>query len=143
MKNLVLLAAGRGSRLKNMTTNKPKPLLNYRGKSLIERIIQLGIDNGFKRDRIFIVAGYRASEFLQLGYPVLVNESWESTGPYRSLLTANEILQESDSVVSYTDVLYGARFLREALKATSDIFIPSNALFWKAGKIVQLIRYKI
>lgn len=56
IKKAVILAAGFGSRLKHLTENIPKALLPIGGTTLIERTIQLLIEQDF--DEIFIVSGY-------------------------------------------------------------------------------------
>ena len=38
--NLIILASGKGSRLKSLTKNKPKCLIKIRGKTIIERILE-------------------------------------------------------------------------------------------------------
>ena len=57
----LILAAGRGSRLKNLTNNKPKSFLTINKKKLIEFII----DNFFKNfiDKIYVIIGYKKKLF--------------------------------------------------------------------------------
>ena len=59
MKNitLVILAGGRGSRIKNFTNLLPKPLIKFSGISLLRYII-----NNFSKynvDKIYILCGYK------------------------------------------------------------------------------------
>lgn len=64
--NLLILAAGVGSRLKPLTDNKPKPLVSVNNQPIIESIIeslsQLQLDN------IFILTGYFKEQFDYLQY---------------------------------------------------------------------------
>ena len=46
IKHGMILAAGKGKRLQPLTTKIPKPLLKINGKTLLERAINLLIDNG-------------------------------------------------------------------------------------------------
>ena len=58
---LIVLAAGRGSRLKNKTDNLPKCLVKIKGKPIInymEKFI-----NKFKKT--FIVCGYKRNQLLR------------------------------------------------------------------------------
>lgn len=58
--NAVLLAAGRGTRLGELTASTPKPLLEVGGKTIIVRIIE-GLRDAGVRD-ITVVVGYLAAE---------------------------------------------------------------------------------
>lgn len=54
----VILAAGKGTRMRDLTNEVPKPMLKVRGKPILEHILQ-GILGAGIRD-IFIVTGFRA-----------------------------------------------------------------------------------
>jgi dTDP-glucose pyrophosphorylase len=54
----VILAAGKGTRMKELTNELPKPMLRVQGKPILEHIIT-GIVSAGVRD-IFIVTGFRA-----------------------------------------------------------------------------------
>lgn len=53
----VIIAAGTGTRLKDLTRDLPKPLINVTGKPLIEYTIEAFIEAGFKK--LGIVIGHR------------------------------------------------------------------------------------
>ena len=46
IKHGIILAAGLGKRMQPLTLKKPKPLLEIRGKTLLERAIELLINHG-------------------------------------------------------------------------------------------------
>src|SRR6266545_3702515 len=54
----VILAAGKGTRMGELTQELPKPMLKVRGKPILEHII-LGLAGAGIRN-VFIVTGYRA-----------------------------------------------------------------------------------
>ena len=54
---LIILASGKGSRLKNLTKNKPKSFIKIRGKSIIERVLE----NSKLFKQTIIVTGYKSS----------------------------------------------------------------------------------
>ena len=56
----IILAAGKGTRLKELTKSKPKCLVKIQGKSIIE--YQLEIFDNFKFDEILLVAGYKSKK---------------------------------------------------------------------------------
>src|SRR5436190_15379249 len=54
----VILAAGRGMRMKELTRELPKPMLKYQGKPILEHILNGLLQAGI-RD-VFIVTGFHA-----------------------------------------------------------------------------------
>ncbi len=63
MTKAVVLAAGRGTRMKELTTDRPKPMLEVNGKPLIEHVLDRLRAAGFTR--ALVVTGYRAESIEQ------------------------------------------------------------------------------
>lgn len=55
--DLVILAGGTGSRLKNLTKNLPKPLIKINGIPFLQYLINFYSPHEF--DNIYIIAGYK------------------------------------------------------------------------------------
>ncbi len=53
----VILAAGRGTRMKGLTEDLPKPMIKVQGSPILETIVRGLVENGVKE--ILIVVGYR------------------------------------------------------------------------------------
>jgi len=54
----VILAAGKGTRMRDLTNEAPKPMLHVHGKPILEHIVEGIVAAGIRE--IFIVTGYRA-----------------------------------------------------------------------------------
>jgi len=54
----VILAAGKGTRMRNLTNEMPKPMLRVQGKPILEHILQGILAAGIRE--IFMVTGFRA-----------------------------------------------------------------------------------
>jgi NDP-sugar pyrophosphorylase family protein len=54
----VILAAGKGTRMRDLTNELPKPMLQTHGKPILEHIVDGLAENGIRE--IFIVTGFRA-----------------------------------------------------------------------------------
>src|SRR6266446_3481725 len=54
----VLLAAGRGTRMREMTAELPKPMLEVRGKPVLQHIVEGLRDAGVRK--FLVIVGYRA-----------------------------------------------------------------------------------
>ena len=117
MKSLIL-AAGVGGRLENLTQDKPKPLIQLLGLSLIERIILTTKQVGIKE--FVIVFGYLGEKLkAQLGsgnrYGVKID--YVENNDYQrengiSVLKAKELLNES-FILLMADHIFDARILKE------------------------------
>jgi glucose-1-phosphate cytidylyltransferase len=62
--SVIILAGGKGQRLKPLTKNIPKPLIKLEGKSIIEHIIFFLTKSNLKN--IIIAGGYKFKSFLNL-----------------------------------------------------------------------------
>ena len=60
--NCIILAAGLGSRLKKLTRNKPKAMIEVNGEILLDVQIKAAISLGIKK--IYIIAGYKSDVIL-------------------------------------------------------------------------------
>ena len=100
----IILAAGRGSRMGNLTDSVPKGMVELSGKTLIARQIDVlrlvGITD------IAIVTGYRAETLQQFGLPTFHNPDWNRTNMLRSLCRASDWLRKDVCIVSYSDIFY-------------------------------------
>ena len=64
MKQVIVMAAGLGSRLKELTKETPKPLLPINGKPMLETNIEYMIQANM--DRVVIIVGYLKQKFYYL-----------------------------------------------------------------------------
>ena len=120
--NLIILASGKGSRLKRFTKNNPKCLLKIKGKTIIERILESS--NLFKKT--IIVTGYKSSilkkrynEFL-----IVKNDEFNKSNMVHSLFKTIKY-SKSDVVISYADILYDP-FILQTLSREKSTCIPLN-----------------
>lgn len=102
----IILAAGRGSRMKDKTKILPKCLTKLWGRTLLEWQVQAIRRAGVTE--IAVITGYHAEE-IRSRFPVLEyfhNAEWENTNMVSTLFEADEWLSSDDCLVSYADILY-------------------------------------
>lgn len=103
--NAIILAAGRGTRMKDLCDNTPKPLLKLNEKPLIEAIIEKLKKSGIKK--ITIVTGYMSEKFDYLiekyNLSIVKNGEWESTNNMSSLKRVKHLL--SNTLIINGDVV--------------------------------------
>lgn len=119
----IILAAGEGSRLKPLTNDKPKCLVELKGK----RLIEYQFDN-FKKagiNDIIIIKGYKIEAFPNYDAKEYVNILYNETNMVYSLFTARDEMN-SDLIISYGDIVYDYSVLKKVLDAKGDIVIASD-----------------
>ena len=102
----IVLAASRGVELGELTEDRPKAMVDVRGKPLIEHIV--GSYNAMGIKEILAVRGYRKDAFDLPNLRFCDNDEYAETGELVSLQRALEADARDDSplVVSYGDVIF-------------------------------------
>jgi choline kinase len=120
MKGLIL-AAGQGSRMGELTRDKPKCLVCFNGRTLLDR--QLAALKGAGLSEIGAVGGYRANQLRGLVDMPFKNARWRTTGIVESLCSASRWLSEDEVIVSYGDIFYGVDTVKALVTCDEDIAI--------------------
>lgn len=112
----ILLAAGMGTRLRPLTENIPKSLIEINGEPLLERQIRFLNEIGI--EEIYIVTGYLKEkfEYLKEKFNVILihNEYYNKYNNIYSMYLAKDFL--GDSYVIDADVYLSRNFLKKDLK---------------------------
>jgi phosphoenolpyruvate phosphomutase len=116
----IVLCAGQSHGLQPLTTTLPKAMLDIKGKSILERQVEVLNDCGIKN--IAVVRGYRKEA---IGLPNLRyydNDEYESTNELYSLLCADKEMS-TPFVFLYGDILFESGHLQKLLKSPAEITI--------------------
>jgi choline kinase len=100
----IILAAGRGSRMKSLTDEHPKCLVELRGKPLLEWQLESLRAAGISD--IAVVTGYKREVLAERGLSEFHNPRWAETNMVSSLACAESWLQGEPCIVSYSDIFY-------------------------------------
>lgn len=108
----VILAAGMGKRLKNLTQNNTKCMIRVNGNTLIERALRILDRKGLSR--IVLVVGYEAQNLIDyirgLGIKTPVcfinNSVYYKTNNIYSLALAEEYLVAEDTLILESDLIF-------------------------------------
>ena len=127
--NGIVLAASRGHKLKHLTKNKPKCMLDIQGKPLLERLTST-----LKKDnigKISIVSGYKNNVIKNQNnlsnLNIIENKNYANTGELFSLnKSANEI--KDDCIITYGDILFRKYILDALLSTKGEIVIVVDAI---------------
>jgi phosphoenolpyruvate phosphomutase len=134
-RSAVVLAAGRGKGLETVTADRPKVMLPIAGKPLLRWML-----DSFKKENIndvTVVGGYRADAIDSTGIRLVRNDRYAQTGELASLACAVDAL-ESDTVVSYGDLLFRSYVLRDLMESEADFAIVVDSS--QTGQINHTVR---
>ncbi len=116
------LSAGQGTRLRPITDDRPKPLVELGGISLLERNVATLSDCGVT-DQL-AVTGYRANQIDELGYDTVHNPVYDETDMVYSLYCAEDQFPEGrDLVISYGDIIYEQSVVESLLNCDAPICV--------------------
>ncbi len=126
----IILAAGRGSRMKGWTEELPKCMLELDGKPLLQHQVDAMQASGIHE--IAVVTGYRKEKLKAHGITHrFENLRWQETNMVRSLMAANAWLTEQPCIISYGDIFYAPSAPKSLGQSTADIAITYDINFWE------------
>lgn len=127
----IILAAGQGSRLKDLTMNKPKCMVEYQGKPIIRYL--LDVFKSCKLNDISIIAGYKhnilSSYTKDHNIRYYLNNDFAITNMVYTLFCAREELT-GDIIISYSDIIYKQEVLESLINSEAGISVVVD-LKWK------------
>jgi dTDP-glucose pyrophosphorylase len=122
----VILAAGRGTRMRELTVKLPKPMIEVRGKPVLQHIVE-GLRDAGIRD-CFIVVGYRADavqNFFRDGsrYNVAIQYQTQTVqdGTGRVVELARDFANNRPFVLAYGDILVAPANYKRLVDVPDDV----------------------
>jgi UDP-N-acetylglucosamine diphosphorylase / glucose-1-phosphate thymidylyltransferase / UDP-N-acetylgalactosamine diphosphorylase / glucosamine-1-phosphate N-acetyltransferase / galactosamine-1-phosphate N-acetyltransferase len=118
MSKAVILAAGRGTRMGELTLDLPKPMLNVGGRPMLEGLLEKLIEAGYSE--ALIVTGYRAEliedHFRNYRLPLRFVRQQAINGTATAALLAREFVGSDDFLLTFGDIDASASCYREILE---------------------------
>ena len=141
----IILAAGMGRRLGELTNDNTKCMLQVNGVRLIHRILDSIYETGIRR--VVLVVGYKAEnvksligeEYRGMEVVYVENSVYDKTNNIYSLFLAREYLTADDTILLESDLIFESNVLK---KIINDPY-PTLALVdkyesWMDGTVVTL-----
>jgi phosphoenolpyruvate phosphomutase len=132
----IVLAASRGSGLGAATADRPKCMVDVRGKPLLYQLLGT-LDECGVAD-VTVVRGYRKETIPTSGITVVDNDAYADTGEAASLACALPQL-EGETTVVYGDVLFRRYILEELLDSAADITVVVDSAHTAAANPRDLV----
>jgi choline kinase len=150
----IILAAGRGSRIPEISRTKPKCLAKINGKTILERQIRLMKKNNI--EEIAIVRGFKKNQITFEKIKYFYNKNYKKNEQLDSLMTAKSFLR-SDIIITFSDIIYDERILSSLIRNKGEFVISvdtnwrkryidrtdhpysqADKVFIKNGKVIEI-----
>ena len=141
----IILAAGMGRRLGEMTKNNTKCMVEVNGVKLIDRVLTYLSHLDLKR--IVIVVGYQAknlkdyvdSQYNNLNIEYVDNPIYDKTNNIYSLALAKDKFKEDDTILLESDLIYEESMLRLLVdNQQPDLALVAKYEKWMDGTMVTI-----
>lgn len=138
VKDIVILAAGVGSRLRPLTDDVPKTMVKVNGEAIIERLLKQidAIDS--VTTNIKIASGYKSqilkdfvnSLELKTNIEFIENKDYNTTNNMYSLyLALSAINEKNDLVIINADCFYDKEIVEEIVKCSGNYIAIDKGIF--------------
>lgn len=151
----VILAAGRGTRMKSLTDDCPKPMLRVDGRPLLAHVIERMEEAGVRE--VLVITGYRAElveEYFGRHPPVHAQISYRLQQPQNgtgsAALLGREFAGADPVLLTFGDILVAAQIYRdladglegaEAVLALKEVDDPCQgaAVYTEGERVTRII----
>lgn len=141
----IILAAGMGKRLKELTSEATKCMVKVNGTAMIDRMTQQLDKLGLSR--IIVVVGYEGKKLMEyitslhLNTPVVYvsNDIYDKTNNIYSLYLAKEYLLEEDTLLLESDLVFEEAVLKKIVEHPyPSLVLVDKFESWMDGTVVTL-----
>jgi len=116
----LIIAAGLGSRLKKHTENLPKCMLDFGGKTLLQRQLDSYKKCGIKD--ISLIKGYKKEKINYKGIKYFENTDYKNNNILNSIFYAEKVIN-GNIIISYSDILFDSSVVERTLDTDHDISV--------------------
>lgn len=141
----VILAAGMGKRLKDLTENNTKCMVQINGVPLIDRVLRQ-LDR-FSLSRVVIVTGYKGEALrehissLDIDTPIcyVENPIYYKTNNIYSLMLSQDYLLQEDTLLLESDIIFEESVIRKLLEDPRDtLALVDKYESWMSGTCIKI-----
>ena len=116
----LIIAAGLGSRLKKHTENLPKCMLDFGGKTLLQRQLDSYKKCGIKD--ISLIRGYKKEKINYKEIKYFENKNYKDNNILNSIFYAEKFIN-GNIIISYSDILFDSSVVQRTLESDHDISV--------------------
>jgi phosphoenolpyruvate phosphomutase len=117
----IILAAGRGTRIKKISKNKPKCLIKINNISILER--QINFLRKLRIKNITVITGYKRKQINFKNIQYILNKDYKNSEQLESLFCAKKEFNE-DMLITFGDTIYDFSDIRKlSMSKKGDIVL--------------------
>ena len=141
----VILAAGLGSRLKKLTENNTKSMVEVNGISLMERMLRILDDKSLSN--IIVVTGYKSEFFIDYIKSLNVktkltfinNDIYDKTNNIYSMFLAKSEMIKEDSILLESDLIFDDNMIVEIIDdKRKNLALVAKFEHWMDGTCLKI-----
>lgn len=125
---VLILAAGRGYRLGELTSDRPKSLLDLNGETILGIQLRILKECGIKPEDIFIIVGYKKEKIKELvpeKINIIENPLFASTNNVYTLYLALKTIKDGFILLN-GDVVFPKNFLERLINTTENCLVVDS-----------------
>lgn len=124
---VIILAAGQGTRLRPLTDDRPKCMVELKGKPLLHHQLEVLQAAGVQACDIALAAGYLQEALVAPGVQQFRNERYASTNMVGTLFAAQGFMQPGeDLIIAYGDIVYCPEVLQKLLSTEGELVVAAD-----------------
>lgn len=133
---VIILAAGQGTRLRPFTNDRPKCMVELKGKPLLHHQLEVLNQCGVKDNDIALAAGYLQEKLVAPGLVQYRNELYDQTNMVATLFAAEGFMQPNeDLIISYGDIVFEPKVFQKLLETKGEIVIAADLDWYELWKM--------
>lgn len=132
----IILAAGQGTRLRPYTDNKPKCMVELKGKPLLHHQLEVLEQCNVKKNDIALAAGYLQEALVAPSIKQYRNDKYDTTNMVATLFAAEDFMQAGeDLIISYGDIVFQPQVFEKLMETEGDLVVAADRDWYDLWKL--------
>lgn len=133
---VIILAAGQGTRLRPYTNDKPKCMVELKGKALLHHQLDVLSACDINNQDIALAAGYLQEALVAPSIKQFRNNNYATTNMVGTLFAAEDFMQPGeDLIISYGDIVYRDEVFKKLLLTEGELVIAADLDWYDLWKL--------